>query len=243
MVEMKTKNSTVDAAEVEQFSRIADEWWQPHGKFKPLHDMGPVRIGWIKAQIERHFPLEGLHLLDIGCGGGLMCEPFARLGASVTGIDASEKNIGVAKAHAEQFGLLIDYRATTAEALAESGTPYDVVLALEIVEHVADVELFVVSCAKLVKPGGLLIMSTLNRTMKSYAFAIIGAEYVMRLLPRGTHHWNKFLKPSELCRSITRNNLSVDAMTGMIMHPLSWKWQLSSSDLDVNYVVAAKKPL
>jgi len=239
---MESKTGTVDADEVEQFSRIASEWWNPHGKFKPLHDLNPTRIGWIKNRIQDSgFRIQDIHLLDIGCGGGLICEPMARLGASVTGIDASGKNIAVAKLHAEGAGLTIDYRATTAEDLADSGTQFDVVLALEIVEHVADVELFVKSCARLVKPGGLIIMSTLNRSLKAYAFAIVGAEYVMRLLPRGTHDWKKFLKPSELCRALQRNDIVIEEMTGMVLDPLTWKWRLNPKDLDVNYLVAGKK--
>lgn len=235
---MEPKTSTVDAEEVEQFSRIAGEWWNPHGKFKPLHEINPVRLSWMQEKIGT---VSGKSLLDIGCGGGLVCEPMARLGANVTGIDASEKNIAVAKLHAEQSGLTIDYRATTAEDLAASGTAYDVVLALEIVEHVADVDLFVKSCAQLVKPGGLIIMSTLNRTLKSYAFAIVGAEYVLRWLPRGTHDWKKFLQPAELCRSLQKNNIAITEMTGMVLNPLTWKWHMNPKDLDVNYLVAGKK--
>lgn len=237
---MESKTSTVDAAEVEQFSRIASEWWSPYGKFKPLHDINPLRIGWIQGKIgDGQIP--GKTLLDIGCGGGLVCEPFARLGAKVTGIDASEKNIEVAKLHAGQSGLAIDYRCTAAEALAATGAQYDVVLALEIIEHVANIDLFVQSCAALVKPGGLIVMSTINRTFKAYAFAIIGAEVVMRVLPRGTHDWKKFLKPSELCRALQHHHITIDEMTGMVMNPLKWKWELHSKDLDVNYLVAGTK--
>lgn len=251
---MESKSSTVDKEEVEQFSRIASEWWNPHGKFKPLHDIGPVRLEWIikgirhqASGISEKSPspmpnsLKNVRLLDIGCGGGLISEPLARLGANVTGIDASEKNIAVAKLHAEQSGIAVDYRATTAEDLLATGAKYDVVLALEIVEHVANVDLFVKCCAELVKPGGIIIMSTLNRTFKSYAFAIVGAEYVMRVLPRGTHDWNKFLKPAELCRALQKNDITISEMTGLVLDPLSWKWKLKASDLDVNYLVAGKK--
>lgn len=278
-MEAKSK-TTIDPAEVEQFSKIADEWWNPRGKFKPLHDMNPVRMEWIVQRVEgggwmvdgkntAHQPLQGKALLDIGCGGGLICEPLARLGASVTGIDASQKNIKVASLHAERAGLDIQYRCMSAEELVREmegvgcqpaplqgaalnvATPmnatsrtgiYDVVLALEIVEHVADVPLFIESCCKLVRPGGLLIMSTLNRTFKSYAMAIIGAEYVLRILPKGTHEWQKFLKPSELCASLRSCQMELVEMTGMTLNPLSWKWQLNEKDLDVNYLLCARKP-
>lgn len=271
---MESKKSTVDPREVEQFSRIAEEWWDPHGKFKPLHDINPVRVEWIlervqgsgiRNQKQESSPtpdprtLSSLRLLDIGCGGGLICEPMARLGAHVTGIDASEKNIAVAKLHAKRSGLDINYRCTTAEALVNESwvmghgsntsltthdskpMTYDVVLALEIVEHVSDVELFVKSCAHLVKPGGLIIMSTLNRTLKSYAMAIVGAEYVLRLLPRGTHDWNRFLKPHELCRKLMKYDIEIVDMTGLAMNPLSWTWELSPKDLGVNYMVCGIK--
>ncbi|MBS0537694.1 MAG: bifunctional 2-polyprenyl-6-hydroxyphenol methylase/3-demethylubiquinol 3-O-methyltransferase UbiG, partial [Proteobacteria bacterium] len=205
-----TAVTTVDPAEIERFSRIAEEWWDPAGKFAPLHRLNPVRIGFLRDRAAAHWrrdalsgqPLEGLDLLDIGCGGGLLCEPMARLGARVTGIDAAERNIATAAAHAAGQGLAIDYRATTAEALAADGRQYDVVLALEIVEHVADVDLFLATCGSLVKPGGLLFLSTLNRTAKAWALAIAGAEYVLRWLPRGTHDWKKFLKPSEAVRGL-----------------------------------------
>lgn len=231
------KHSTVDPSEIEKFSRIADEWWDPRGKFKPLHDLNPARIEWIR---DRAHP-SGKTLLDIGCGGGLVCEPMARLGAKVTGIDASEKNIKVASLHAEQSGLDIDYRCTAAEELLDSGAQFDVVLALEIVEHVADVPAFIAACAGLVKPGGLLIMSTLNRTVKSYAMAIIGAEYVLRLLPRGTHDWNKFLKPHELHRHMSNSGIEVREMTGLVLNPLAWKWETNPKDLDVNYMLMGCK--
>lgn len=248
-IQTQRTDNSVDPAEVEQFSRIAEEWWDPSGKFKPLHQINPVRIGYIKEKICGNFqldsnnikPLIGLNLLDIGCGGGLICEPMARLGAHVTGIDASERNISVASLHAQQAGLSIDYRATTAEALVESGGCYDVVLALEIVEHVKDPHAFIVSCASLVKPGGVLIMSTMNRTLKSLAMAKIGAEYVLRLLPRGTHDWRKFVRPSEMATAMRAGGLELEELQGMILYPLRWQWQLSEHDLDVNYLAVAKK--
>lgn len=245
----QTAYSSIDPDEVEQFSRIADEWWDESGKFKPLHDINPVRIGYIKAQLCHHFglnaasirALEGLSLLDIGCGGGLICEPMARMGAAVTGADASERNIKTASLHAQQSALSIDYHATTAEALVEQGAQFDVVLALEIVEHVADVQAFIDSCCALVKPGGLLVMTTMNRTAKAYAMAIVGAEYILRWLPRGTHDWKKFVRPSEMAAGFERNGLRIADMTGMAFNPLSRTWSLKASDLDVNYLMVGAR--
>ena len=241
---------TVDAEDVERFSRISEQWWDEKGKFRPLHQINPVRTHYLREQIITHFglntdsirPFSGLTLLDIGCGGGLLCEPFVRMGAMVTGIDASEKNIKVASLHAEKMGLEIDYRATTPELVANKTpiTQYDIVFALEIVEHVADVPLFLKSCAALVKPGGLLFMSTINRTLKSYGLAIIGAEYILRWLPRGTHEWHKFLKPSELCEGLRKENMVIDNMTGIAFNPLKNNWYLSQHDLAVNYMLTAK---
>lgn len=256
--------TTVDQSEIERFTRMADEWWDERGKFAPLHRMNPTRIAYIKDRIQDSGfriqqknssnpqsptpnPLEGVSLLDIGCGGGLICEPMARLGAKVTGIDAGEKNIAIAKLHAEASGLDIDYRCTTAEALLLPPTTnhqpptFDVVLALEIIEHVADVNAFIAASCKLVKPGGLIIYSTLNRTPKSYALAIIGAEYIMRWLPIGTHDWKKFLKPHELVNPLRSNGVEIVEMTGMVYNPLTQKWRLDSKDLDVNYLVVGKK--
>jgi 2-polyprenyl-6-hydroxyphenyl methylase / 3-demethylubiquinone-9 3-methyltransferase len=234
------KSNTVDTAEIEKFSQMAGEWWDPHGQFKPLHQMNPLRVQYIKDQVEKHFgSLADRALLDIGCGGGLVTEAMAKLGARTTGIDASGENIEVAKLHAEQSNLSIDYRCTTAEAL---GDMFDIVLALEIVEHVADVKAFITACVRLTKPGGLIIISTMNRTMKSFAMAIVGAEYIFRLLPRGTHEWEKFLKPHELINPLRGNGIEIKEMVGMVMHPLSWKWQLSAKDLDVNYLVTGTKP-
>ncbi len=241
--------TTLDNDEIARFSAIANEWWDETGKFAPLHKINPVRMGYIRTQVVKHFglddsrikALEGLNAVDIGCGGGLVSEPLARMGAKVTGIDGGEKNIKVASLHAEQSELKIDYRATTAEELAANGMQYDLVLALEIVEHVADVSLFLESVTQLVKPGGLLIMSTLNRTMKAYAMAILGAEYVLRWLPRGTHDWKKFLKPHELVQPLQRQGLKLVQMQGLVMNPLRWEWELSLRDLDVNYMVVMKK--
>lgn len=238
-------DGTIDPAEIERFSRIADEWWDPSGKFAPLHRLNPVRIGYIRDRVAAHWqrdalngePLKGLSLLDIGCGGGLLSEPMTRLGASVMGVDASSRNIAVAALHAERGGLAIDYRQGTAEALAESGTQFDVVLALEVVEHVADVDLFLRSCGRLVKPGGLLFLSTLNRTAKAWVLAIAGAEYVLGWLPRGTHDWKKFLKPSEVARGLRAGGIEPQEIVGVVYAPLSRKWSLNRNDLDVNYML------
>jgi 2-polyprenyl-6-hydroxyphenyl methylase / 3-demethylubiquinone-9 3-methyltransferase len=238
-------HTTVDPAEIERFSRIAGEWWDPSGKFAPLHRLNPLRIGYIRDRAAAHWkrdpltglPLQGLSLLDIGCGGGLLSEPMARLGARVTGVDAAARNVGVAALHAEKQGLAIDYRRGTAEALTESGAQFDIVLALEIVEHVADVELFLKSCGRMVKPGGLLFLSTLNRTAKAWALAIAGAEYVLRWLPRGTHDWKKFLKPSEVVNGLDAAGIAAQEVVGVVYSPLSRAWSLSKSDLDVNYML------
>jgi 2-polyprenyl-6-hydroxyphenyl methylase / 3-demethylubiquinone-9 3-methyltransferase len=244
-----SEQTTVDPAEIERFSRIAEEWWDPTGKFAPLHQLNPVRIGYLRDRAAAHWqrdalsgsPLAGLDLLDIGCGGGLLSEPMTRLGAKVTGIDAAQRNIATAALHAEGQGLAIDYRATTAEALAASGKHYDIVLALEIVEHVADVELFLKCCSQLVKPGGLLFLSTLNRTAKAWMLAIAGAEYVLRWLPRGTHDWKKFLKPSEVVRGLRGGDIEAREIVGVVYSPLSRAWSLNRSDLDVNYMLYGTK--
>ena len=245
----ETAHSTVDPAEVERFSRLSDEWWDPTGKFAPLHRLNPVRVGYIRDRAAAHWqrsalggsPLEGLSLLDIGCGGGLLCEPMARLGAQVTGVDASERNIAVAGLHAAGQELGIDYRAATAESLVEAGKQFDIVLALEIVEHVADVDLFLRSCGQLVKPDGLLFVSTLNRTLKAWALAVAGAEYVLRWLPRGTHDWRKFLKPSEVVRGLDAGGIAAQEVVGVVYSPLSRDWSLSKGDLDVNYMLYGTK--
>ena len=240
-------HTTVDPAEIERFSRIAGEWWDPAGKFAPLHRLNPVRIGYIRDRAAAHWqrdplsgvPLQGLSLLDIGCGGGLLSEPMARLGARVTGADAAARNIAVAALPAEKQGLAIDYRRGTAEALTESGAQFDIVLALEIVEHVADVPLFLKSCGGLVKPGGLLFLSTLNRTAKAWALAIAGGEYILRWLPRGTHDWKKFLKPSEVVNGLSAGGIAAQEIVGVVYSPLSRAWSLNKRDLDVNYMLYA----
>lgn len=235
--------STISAEEVEKFSRIADEWWDPHGKFAPLHKINPLRLGYIEQQIHQHLQknISDVTLLDVGCGGGLIAEPLAQKGANVTAIDASEKNIAVAKLHAEKSGASVDYKCMSAEALTETGLQYDIVSALEIVEHVADVELFIASLSKLVKPGGLLFMSTINRNPKSYALAIVGAEYILRWLPIGTHDWQKFIKPSELKHMLEQHHMVITDTCGMSFNPLTTQWKLTPSDVSVNYLMVAQK--
>jgi len=244
------QTNTVDPAEVAKFEAMAAEWWDPTGKFKPLHEMNPVRLDYIVARICEVFnrdpkslkPFEGLRLLDIGCGGGLLSEPMARLGATVVGADAAAGNIPVAQIHAEQSGLDIDYRNITAEALAEAGEKFDVVLNMEVVEHVADPLGYLTACRQLLKPGGLMICSTLNRNPKSYAVAIIGAEVVMRWLPRGTHDWNKFITPAELQELLTNAGLRPIDKKGFVFNPIQWSWSISDRDLSVNYVTASINP-
>ncbi len=241
---------TVDQDEVARFSRLAGEWWDPRGPMAALHKFNPVRLAYIRDRAAEHFgrdptkldSLKGLRILDIGCGGGILCEPLARLGASVVGADPSEKNIAVARRHAAQSGLAIDYRDATAEALAEAGEIFDVVLATEVVEHVTDVGQFIGRAAALVKPGGLLFVATLNRTAKSFALAIVGAEYILRWLPRGTHQWDKFVTPNELEIAIERSGLRISGETGVIYNLLADCWQLSR-DMDVNYMVLAETPV
>lgn len=241
--------TTIDPEEIRKFSAIADEWWDPFGKFKPLHKFNPVRLAYIRDGACAHFgrdrraraPLEGLRLLDIGCGGGLVAEPMRRLGASVTAIDASERNIKTAMAHAAPAKLDIDYRATTVEALAEAGTePFDIVLNLEVVEHVADVDLFLEKSASLLKPGGMMVLATINRTLKALMLAKIGAEYVLRWLPAGTHDPRKFVKPEEAKSALTHAGLTVIAETGVTYNPLMDIWRISD-DTDVNYMLTAIK--
>jgi 2-polyprenyl-6-hydroxyphenyl methylase/3-demethylubiquinone-9 3-methyltransferase len=247
---MQPTLNTVDPAEVAKFEAMAAEWWDPKGKFKPLHMLNPCRLDYITQQIAAEFdrdlasekPFEGLRLLDIGCGGGLLSEPMARLGATVTGADAAERNIPVAKIHAEQSGLDIDYRHTTAEAIAESGETFDIVLNMEVVEHVADPQAFLTVCQTLLRPGGLMICSTLNRTMKSFGAAIVGAEWIMRWLPKGTHEWNKFITPDELVSMLETGGLSPVDRKGFVFNPITWGWSISDTDLSVNYVTASQKP-
>ncbi len=230
--------STIDPQEVEKFSKIADEWWSETGKFKPLHKFNPIRINFIRSEIEKYFAINSeLKILDVGCGGGLIAEPFARMGASVTAVDASEKNIAVAKIHAQKSGLKIDYRVAAAEELTEQ---FDVVFALEIIEHVADVEAFIASLSKLVKPNGLLFVATMNRTLKSLAFAKIAAEYILRWLPHGTHDWKKFVKPSELNGLACRYNLELKSLTGFNYNLLNDEWK-ETKNLDVNYAAVLLK--
>ncbi|MFC3088902.1 bifunctional 2-polyprenyl-6-hydroxyphenol methylase/3-demethylubiquinol 3-O-methyltransferase UbiG [Tabrizicola soli] len=240
---------TVDPAEVAKFEAMAAEWWDPNGKFKPLHMLNPCRLDYICAQVAAEFgrdlagpaPFEGLRILDIGCGGGLLSEPMARLGAEVTGADAAARNIPVAQAHARQSGLAIDYRHTTAEDLAAAGERFDVVLNMEVVEHVADPQAYLVACQELLKPGGLMVCSTLNRTAKSFAMAILGAEWVMRWLPKGTHDWAKFITPDELYALIGKAGLRPVDRKGMVFNPVAWRWSLSERDLSCNYVTASVK--
>lgn len=240
------RRGTVDPVEIARFAAMADEWWDPNGKFRPLHRLNPVRLGFIRARAIARFgrdpearqPLAGLGLVDVGCGGGLLCEPMARLGARVVGIDAGERNIGVARAHAAESGLDIDYRAVTAEALDEAGERFDIVLNMEVVEHVADLDAFLEASAHLLAPGGMMIVATLNRTLKSFALAKIGAEYVLRWLPRGTHDWSRFVRPSELASGLRRADVVVAEMTGIAYNPLQDAWSLSR-DLSVNYMAVA----
>lgn len=240
---------TVDPGEVAKFEAMAAEWWDPNGKFKPLHMLNPCRLDYICAQIAAEFgrdlagalPFKGLRILDIGCGGGLLSEPMARLGADVVGADAAARNIPVAKVHAEQSGLVIDYRHTTAEALAEAGERFDVVLNMEVVEHVADPQAYLTACQQLLKPGGLMICSTLNRNPKSFMMAIIGAEWVMRWLPKGTHDWAKFITPDELYALIEKAGLRPVDRKGMVFNPVTWRWNLSDRDLSCNYVTTSVK--
>jgi 2-polyprenyl-6-hydroxyphenyl methylase / 3-demethylubiquinone-9 3-methyltransferase len=247
-MQRQSRTGTVDQDEVERFSRIAGQWWDVRGPMAALHKFNPVRLAYIRDRAAAHFgrdanrldSLAGLRMLDIGCGGGILSEPLARLGASVVGADPSESNIAVARQHAAQSGLSIDYRNVTAEALEAAGESFDVVLAMEVVEHVTDSGLFVEIAAGMVKPGGLLFVATLNRTVKSFALAIVGAEYILRWLPRGTHQWDKFVTPNELEIAIEQAGMQIKAETGVIYNLLGDRWQLSA-DMDVNYMVVAEK--
>ena len=242
--------TTVDPNEIAKFEAMAAEWWDLEGKFKPLHMLNPTRLDYITRQIAAEFdrdltadaPFAGLRILDIGCGGGLLCEPMARLGATIVGADAAERNIPVAQVHAEQSGLTIDYRHTTAEAMAADGEQFDVVLNMEVVEHVADPLSYLTACRELLKPGGLHICSTINRNPKSFAMAIVGAEYVMRWLPKGTHEWDKFITPDELFALLEQAGLNPVDRKGFKFDFLGWSWSISDSDLSVNYVTASLKP-
>ncbi len=245
----KLNRSTVNTAEIEQFDSLAAEWWNENGPLKPLHQMTPSRLGYLRKQIcAQHgrkdsgfIPFKGLRVLDIGCGGGVVAEPLARLGAEVTGIDAGAKNIRAAKDHAQQQGLVIDYQTTTAEDLADTKKTFDVVTALEIVEHVDDLPLFLSACGRLVKKNGLIIFSTLNRTPKAYLLGILAAERVLRWLPVGTHDWKKFVKPSELARPLERDGFEIADISGLVYNPLTDSFSVSETDMDVNYFLAARK--
>jgi 2-polyprenyl-6-hydroxyphenyl methylase/3-demethylubiquinone-9 3-methyltransferase len=246
MSETHAASGTVDPAEVARFSRLSDQWWDPKGKMAPLHKFNPLRIAYVRDAACRRFDrdagrldcLAGLRLLDIGCGAGLLSEPMARLGAQVTGVDPSASNIAAARLHAEKSGVAIDYRNTTIEQLG-AAERFDVILAMEVVEHVADVGLFIRECSARLKPSGLMVVATLNRTWKSFALAIVGAEYVLRWLPRGTHQWDRFVTPEELERHLSGARLDVAERAGVVFNPLSDRWSLSS-DLDVNYMMVAE---
>jgi len=240
--------TTIDQAEVDRFSAMAAEWWDPTGKFRPLHKFNPVRLTYIRDMVcgqfgrdpRAHRPLEGLRMLDIGCGGGLLSEPMARMGADVLGADASEKNIGIAKAHAAGSGVPVDYRAVTAEALAEAGESFDVVLNMEVVEHVSDVDFFLTTCASMVRPGGMTFVATINRTMKAAALAIFAAENELRWLPRGTHQYEKLVRPEEIEKPLNASGLTMTDRTGVFFNPLLNQWNLSK-DMDVNYMLVARR--
>jgi 2-polyprenyl-6-hydroxyphenyl methylase/3-demethylubiquinone-9 3-methyltransferase len=240
---------SVDAAEVERFSRLAADWWNPGGKFAPLHKFNPVRLDFIRETALARFgrdgsarrPFEGLRLLDIGCGGGLLSEPMSRLGFEVTGVDASERNIGAAKAHASETGLEVRYLCSTVETLLEEDSePFDVILNMEVIEHVADPAQFLRDCARLIAPGGLMIVATLNKTAKAMALAVIGAEHVLRWLPVGTHDWNKFVKPGQIRAWLEGENVGVDGPFGVSFSPLTGRWS-RSGDTDVNYMMTVER--
>jgi 2-polyprenyl-6-hydroxyphenyl methylase/3-demethylubiquinone-9 3-methyltransferase len=249
MTAQRFSDATVDEREVARFAAMAAEWWDPRGRMGMLHKLNPTRLAYIRDTACRHFGrdpkarkcLQGLRVLDIGCGAGILCEPLCRLGAAVVGADPAEANIAAARVHAQTGGLTIDYRATAAEALAGAGETFDVVLAMEVVEHVADLAAFVRCCAGMVAPGGLMITATLNRTLKSFALAIVGAEYVLRWLPRGTHRWDKFVTPNELEAVLERGGLRMIDERGVVYNILLDGWQLAD-DMDVNYMVAAERP-
>lgn len=249
MTAQRFSDATVDEREVARFAAMAAEWWDPRGRMGMLHKLNPTRLAYIRDTACRHFDrdpkarkcLDGLRVLDIGCGAGILCEPLCRLGAAVVGADPAEANIAAARLHADAGGLAIDYRATTAEALAEAGASFDIVLAMEVVEHVADLAVFVRCCAHMVAPGGLMITATLNRTLKSFALAIVGAEYLLRWLPRGTHRWDKFVTPNELEAVLERSGLRAIDERGVVYNILLDSWQLAD-DMDVNYMLAAERP-
>jgi 2-polyprenyl-6-hydroxyphenyl methylase/3-demethylubiquinone-9 3-methyltransferase len=238
--------TTVDPAEIAKFSKLSEQWWDPHGKMAPLHKINPLRLAYIRdaaaRKLERNVKslncLAGLRILDIGCGAGLLCEPFTRLGAQVIGVDPSASNIAAAKLHADRGHLSIDYRCTTVEEM-DVRERFDIVLAMEVIEHVSDIGTFLSRCAAMLKPGGLMVVSTLNRNWKSFALAIVGAEYVLRWLPRGTHQWDRFVTPDELAHHLHDNRLAITEQTGVVYSPFADRWSLSS-DMDVNYMVVAE---
>ena len=245
----QAERTTIDQDELERFTRIAAEWWNPTGKFRPLHKFNPVRLAFIRDQVAARFgrdplsarSLDGIRVLDVGCGGGLLCEPMARLGATVVGVDPAERNIEVARLHAAESGLDIDYRATTAEALADAGERFDVVLNMEVVEHVADLDLFISRTGEMVKPGGMMFIATINRTLKALGMAIVGAEYVLGWLPRGTHRYEKLVRPQELETALGNAGLTVIERTGVTYNPFADRWG-RSKDMDVNYMLLAERP-
>lgn len=241
--------ASVDAAEVEKFARIAAEWWDPEGEFKPLHKLNPVRLQFIRDRLCTRFqrdpnrirPLDGLTICDVGCGGGLISEPLARMGAKVTGLDATPDSLDVARAHAETMRLDIDYRNETVEAVAERGENFDAVINMEVIEHVTDPNAFIASCAALVRPGGAMALSTINRTRKGFLMGVVGAEYLLRWLPRGTHDWRKFVKPSEMAAALRAAGMELSDLQGLVYNPLSGDFRLDPRDLDVNYLAFAVK--
>lgn len=242
------RERTVDPAEIQRFTKLAEEWWNPNGKFRPIHKFNPVRRDYIADRIARHFQrtakgpdaFTGLTILDVGCGAGLLCEPLAEFGAHVVGIDAAARNIEVARWHAAQEGISIDYRRCLAEQVSASGERFDVVLNTEVVEHVADPSQLMKDCADLVKPGGMMIVATLNRTLRSFLLAIVGAEYILNWLPKGTHDWNRFLRPEEVDAMLCRHGLKTSDVTGVSFRPISGQWRLSR-DASVNYLLLAEK--
>ncbi|MEM6636885.1 MAG: bifunctional 2-polyprenyl-6-hydroxyphenol methylase/3-demethylubiquinol 3-O-methyltransferase UbiG [Pseudomonadota bacterium] len=246
---MQAQPRTVDPDEIAKFEAMATEWWNPTGKFRALHALNPVRLDYICDQISVQFARDpkirdrfaGLRVLDVGCGGGLVSEPMARLGAGVTGIDASGSSLPIARIHAEQSGVKVDYRQTTVEELMGNVPAFDIVLALEIIEHVADPAAFIQACERLLRPGGLFVVSTLNRSAKAFALAVVGAEYVLGWLPRGTHDWKKFLTPDELDRLVTGSGLEPVDQKGMVYNPLADRWRMSDGDLSINYIASAIK--
>ncbi len=242
--EKPKETPSIDPAELDKFRAMAEEWWDPDGKFRPLHKFNPVRLQYIRDTACAHFerdttsltPLSGLTVLDVGCGGGLLCEPLARLGAEVTGIDAVTRNIEIARVHAESTALSVDYQTVTVEELAADNREFDIVLNMEVVEHVADVSAFLKACGAVVRDGGLMFFATLNRTPKAFALAIVGGEYILRWLPRGTHDWRKFVRPSELTRELAAAGIEVTDLTGVTYSPLTGQWSANPRDLDVNYM-------